>query len=162
MNVRLPLRFNESDSFTRVWPSLPLSLKYIFLKLSLRCTIWYKWIFYFLDSSLFLYFPFCFSLDPEEDPLCTLLLMDYYCIKAEEYTYFVQLYEEYEALRQISMLPNFLYSYALALFHMERLEEADATVRFLLSIFRLLYSFLFRKTFSLPILKKNNSHSYNR
>ena len=46
MNVRLPLRFNESDSFTRVWPSLSLSLKYIFLKLSLRCTIWYKWIFY--------------------------------------------------------------------------------------------------------------------
>ena len=83
-------------------------------------------------------FIFRCSLDPEEDPLCTLLLMDYYCIKAEEYTYFVQLYEEYEALRQISMLPNFLYSYALALFHMGRLEEADATVRSLFSVLELL------------------------
>ena len=59
--------------------------------------------------------------------------MDYYCIKADEYTYFVELFEEYEALRQISMLPNFLYSYALALFHLGKTEKADEMVSFFLN-----------------------------
>lgn len=55
-------------------------------------------------------------------------MMDYYAIKAEEYAYFIQLYEEYETLRNISMLPNFLYSFALAKFHQGKMVEADEAV----------------------------------
>eukprot|EP00111_Clytia_hemisphaerica_P019135 TCONS_00056507-protein len=69
------------------------------------------------------------GLDPEEDPLCTLLMIDYYAIKAEEYAYFIQLFDEYETLRNISMLPNFLYSFALAKFYQGKTEEANKAIR---------------------------------
>ena len=35
-----------------------------------------------------------FSLDPEDDPLASLLLIDFYCLKAEEYSYFIDFYEK--------------------------------------------------------------------
>ena len=71
---------------------------------------------------------FYFSLDPDDDPLCTLLVMDYYAIKSEQYSYFVQLYDEFEVVRNVSMLPNFLFTYALSLFHLGNLDEANIAV----------------------------------
>jgi len=71
-----------------------------------------------------------FSLDPDDDPLCTLLVMDYYAIKSEEYSYFVQLYNEFEVIRNISMLPNFLYTHALSQFYLGNFEEANAAVSY--------------------------------
>ena len=71
---------------------------------------------------------YIFRLDPSEDPLCVLLMLDYYALKAEEYKYFIQLTDEYEYSRNVSLLPNFAYSYALAKFHCGLLDEANIAV----------------------------------
>ncbi|ROI96425.1 Transcription factor 25 [Anabarilius grahami] len=36
------------------------------------------------------------SLDPENDPLCMLLLFDFLCLRCREYTTLIRLYEEWE------------------------------------------------------------------
>ena len=39
---------------------------------------------------------FVFSLDPDGDPLCSLLMIDYYAIRSEQYDFLVRLYQEWE------------------------------------------------------------------
>ena len=36
------------------------------------------------------------SLSPDDDPLCALLMVDFYAIRAEDYTFLQQLYLEWE------------------------------------------------------------------
>ena len=55
-------------------------------------------------------------------------MMDYYAIKADQCAYFIQLYDELEILRRVSLLPNFAYSYALAKFYNGHENEADNAV----------------------------------
>lgn len=38
----------------------------------------------------------CFSLDPEGDPLCVLLMIDYYALRADESSYLLMLFREWE------------------------------------------------------------------
>ena len=66
-------------------------------------------------------------------------MMDYYAIKADQCAYFVQLYDELEILRRVSLLPNFAYSYALAKFYNGDEKGADNAV----SLFRCSDSLLF-------------------
>lgn len=71
---------------------------------------------------------FACRLDPIEDPLCVLLMIDYYAIKAEEYQYFIQLFDEFEVRRNVSILPNFAYTLALAYFYLEKMDKANNAV----------------------------------
>uniref|UniRef100_A0A4W4GH11 Transcription factor 25 (basic helix-loop-helix) n=1 Tax=Electrophorus electricus TaxID=8005 RepID=A0A4W4GH11_ELEEL len=63
------------------------------------------------------------SLDPDNDPLCMLLLIDFLCLRCREYAFLIRLYEEWEAHRNLSQLPNFAYSVALACYHLSQQEE---------------------------------------
>ncbi|KAG0212525.1 Transcription factor 25 [Mortierella sp. GBA30] len=59
------------------------------------------------------------SLDPEHDELGSLLSIDFYALKAQEYTYLLKLYERLQQEHGLDKLPNFAYSTALAKFHLE-------------------------------------------
>lgn len=59
------------------------------------------------------------SLDPENDPLGALLSIDFYALKAQEYNYLKRLYERLKQDHGLDRMPNFLYSIALAQFHLE-------------------------------------------
>uniref|UniRef100_A0A8B9KEJ1 Transcription factor 25 n=1 Tax=Astyanax mexicanus TaxID=7994 RepID=A0A8B9KEJ1_ASTMX len=63
------------------------------------------------------------SLDPDNDPLFMLLLIDFLCLRCREYASLIRLYEEWEVHRKLSQLPNFAYSVALALYHSSQQEE---------------------------------------
>ncbi|WAR13303.1 TCF25-like protein [Mya arenaria] len=56
------------------------------------------------------------SLDPDNDPLCALLMIDFYAVRATDYEFLIRLYNEWEAHRNLSQLPNFAFSLALAYF----------------------------------------------
>ncbi|KAM4798204.1 LOW QUALITY PROTEIN: ribosome quality control complex subunit TCF25-like [Urocitellus parryii] len=56
------------------------------------------------------------SLEPDEDPLCMLLLVDHLALRARNYEYLICLFQEWEAHRNLSQLPNFAFSVALAYF----------------------------------------------
>ncbi|QQP58189.1 Uncharacterized protein FKW44_003423, partial [Caligus rogercresseyi] len=57
------------------------------------------------------------SLDPVIDPLGIFLLIDFYAIKARQFSWFISFFHEYEKSRNLIQLPNFAYSLALAYFH---------------------------------------------
>ncbi|KAM9302439.1 ribosome quality control complex subunit TCF25 [Gastrophryne carolinensis] len=63
------------------------------------------------------------SLDSDNDPLCMLLLIDYLSLRAREYLFLSRMFEEWEAHRNLSQLPNFAFSVPLALFHYSRQDE---------------------------------------
>jgi hypothetical protein len=46
-----------------------------------------------------------------------LLLMDFYAIRAHQYQWFATFYEELEATKNLSQLPNWAYSVAIAYFY---------------------------------------------
>ncbi|XP_075833707.1 ribosome quality control complex subunit TCF25 isoform X2 [Microtus pennsylvanicus] len=56
------------------------------------------------------------SLEPDEDPLCMLLLIDHLALRARNYEYLIHLFQEWEAHRNLSQLPNFAFSVPLAYF----------------------------------------------
>ncbi|XP_068117538.1 ribosome quality control complex subunit TCF25 [Hyperolius riggenbachi] len=66
------------------------------------------------------------SLDPDNDPLCMLLLIDYLSVRAREYTFLSRVYEEWESHRNLSQLPNFAFSVPLALFLYSQQEDVSA------------------------------------
>ncbi|KAF9343927.1 Transcription factor 25 [Mortierella sp. AD094] len=59
------------------------------------------------------------SLDPKHDELGSLLSIDFYALKAQEYTYLLKLYERLNQDHGLDRMPNFVYSAALAQFHLE-------------------------------------------
>ncbi|KAM3919457.1 ribosome quality control complex subunit TCF25 isoform 2-T2 [Leptodactylus fuscus] len=65
------------------------------------------------------------SLDPENDPLCMLLLADYLALRAREYLLLIRMYEEWEAHRNLSQLPNFAFSVPLALLLYSQQDEVS-------------------------------------
>ncbi|XP_074865135.1 ribosome quality control complex subunit TCF25 isoform X2 [Carettochelys insculpta] len=69
------------------------------------------------------------SLDPENDPLCVLLLVDWLCLRAREYAFLARLFQEWEGHRNLSQLPNFAFSVPLAYFFLSQqdaeLSEAE-------------------------------------
>lgn len=56
------------------------------------------------------------SINPEVDPLAMVLILDYYAMRSKQYAWLIKFYEEWDAVRNLSQLPNMAYSYALALF----------------------------------------------
>eukprot|EP01137_Pigoraptor_chileana_P034551 Opistho-2@27278 len=69
------------------------------------------------------------SLDPEDDPLCALLMIDYLALRAGEHGFLCRLHSEWDAHRDLSLLPNFAYSIPLARFHLGDTETADAMLQ---------------------------------
>uniref|UniRef100_A0A8C5DK57 Transcription factor 25 n=1 Tax=Gouania willdenowi TaxID=441366 RepID=A0A8C5DK57_GOUWI len=65
------------------------------------------------------------SLDPDSDPLCMLLLIDFLALRSREYQFLLQLYQDWEEHRNLSQLPNFAFSTALCYFHLSQQEEVD-------------------------------------
>nr|XP_046241229.1 transcription factor 25 [Scatophagus argus] len=65
------------------------------------------------------------SLDPDSDPLCMLLLIDFLMLRSREYTSLLQLYQDWEEHRNLSQLPNFAFSTALCHFHLSQQEDMD-------------------------------------
>lgn len=65
------------------------------------------------------------SLDPDSDPLCMLLLVDFLTLRSREYQCLLQLYQDWEEHRNLSQLPNFAFSTALCHFHLSQQEDMD-------------------------------------
>uniref|UniRef100_A0A665SYB0 Transcription factor 25 (basic helix-loop-helix) n=1 Tax=Echeneis naucrates TaxID=173247 RepID=A0A665SYB0_ECHNA len=65
------------------------------------------------------------SLDPDSDPLCMLLIIDFLMLRTREYQALLQLYQDWEEHRNLSQLPNFAFSTALSHFHLSKQEDMD-------------------------------------
>ncbi|CAK6954919.1 transcription factor 25 [Scomber scombrus] len=65
------------------------------------------------------------SLDPDADPLCMLLLIDFLMLRSREYQSVLQLYQDWEEHRNLSQLPNFAFSTALCHFQLSQQEDVD-------------------------------------
>ncbi|XP_056876602.1 transcription factor 25 [Takifugu flavidus] len=65
------------------------------------------------------------SLDPDSDPLCMLLLIDFLMLRCREYQSLLQLYRDWEDYRNLSQLPNFSFSAALCHFCLSQQEDGD-------------------------------------
>lgn len=65
------------------------------------------------------------SLDPDTDPLCMLLLIDFLMLRSREYQSLIQLYQDWEEHKNLSQLPNFAFSVALCHFHLSQQEDVD-------------------------------------
>ncbi|KAK9885935.1 hypothetical protein WA026_013812 [Henosepilachna vigintioctopunctata] len=57
------------------------------------------------------------SLDPDGDPLAVILAIDFYALRAREYTWLKDFTEEWETYKNLSQLPNFAFSTAVAHFY---------------------------------------------
>ncbi|XP_067652237.1 ribosome quality control complex subunit TCF25-like isoform X2 [Haliotis asinina] len=68
------------------------------------------------------------SLDPDGDPMCVLLMIDFYALRAEQFSFIIRMYHEWEAHRNLTQLPNFAFSVPLAMFHVanQNQESTDA------------------------------------
>ncbi|XP_017479916.1 PREDICTED: transcription factor 25 [Rhagoletis zephyria] len=76
------------------------------------------------------------TLNPEVDPLAIVLIIDYYALRSKQYAWLIKFYEEYDAVRNLSQLPNMAYSYALALFcQMGECEKSDKALQYALLMF---------------------------
>uniref|UniRef100_A0A452TX67 Transcription factor 25 n=1 Tax=Ursus maritimus TaxID=29073 RepID=A0A452TX67_URSMA len=71
------------------------------------------------------------SLEPDEDPLCMLLLVDHLALRARNYEYLIRLFQEWEAHRNLSQLPNFAFSQELS----SAREQASVLIRQALTMF---------------------------
>ncbi|XP_042196267.1 transcription factor 25 [Callorhinchus milii] len=68
-------------------------------------------------------------LDPERDPLCALLMIDFLSLRAREYAFLIRLYEEWEFHLNLSQLPNFAFSVPLACYHLSQQEDLPDSER---------------------------------
>ncbi|XP_076808959.1 ribosome quality control complex subunit TCF25-like isoform X2 [Clavelina lepadiformis] len=65
------------------------------------------------------------SLDPEEDPLGSILELDHFALRAAEYEYLIKFASEWGVSRNLTQLPNWAYSLALAHFQLSLLEKSS-------------------------------------
>ena len=78
---------------------------------------------FFADLQIW-FISFFSSLDPDTDPLCALLMIDFYAIRSDEYGYLTQLYDVWDSSRNLRNLPNFAFSVPLALFYNSDAESS--------------------------------------
>lgn len=65
------------------------------------------------------------SLDPDGDPLAVVLAIDFYALRAQKYDWLIQIASEWEATRNLSQLPNFAYSVAVAHFQLSANKDVE-------------------------------------
>ena len=58
-----------------------------------------------------------YTLDVDNDPLAVILMIDFYAIKAGEYTWLIDFFNTFESKKNLSQLPNMAYAIALAHFY---------------------------------------------
>lgn len=58
-----------------------------------------------------------YTLDLENDPLAVVLMIDFYAIKANEYSWFIEFFDTLEPKKNLSQLPNMAFAIALAHFY---------------------------------------------
>ena len=63
------------------------------------------------------------SLDPLEDPLGILLMMDFYAIRSQQYSWFLEFLTSWDPKRNLTQLPNMAYSMALAQFYHSKNQD---------------------------------------
>ncbi|XP_014206506.1 transcription factor 25 [Copidosoma floridanum] len=78
---------------------------------------------------------FLLSLDPEEDPLAAVLMIDFYAIRSKEYEWFCEFCDLWESSKNLQQLPNIAYSLALAHFYLGKQESADELLQNALIMF---------------------------
>ncbi|RZC39718.1 transcription factor 25 [Asbolus verrucosus] len=66
------------------------------------------------------------SLDPDGDPLAIKLAIDFYALRAREYNWLIDFSEEWESSKNLSQLPNFAFSTAVAHFYTSNGDTAKA------------------------------------
>lgn len=66
------------------------------------------------------------SLDPDGDPLAIKLAIDFYAIRAKEFTWLIDFCEEWESSKNLSQLPNFAFSIAVAHFNISSDDTTKA------------------------------------
>jgi hypothetical protein len=74
------------------------------------------------------------SLD-SNDPLAIILIIDFYAIRSKQFEFLVSLYKEWWKSHNLALLPNMAYSYALALYHCNKMDEADSALQYALEMF---------------------------
>lgn len=77
------------------------------------------------------------NLDPDGDPLAVILIIDFFALRAKEYSWLIDLASEWESSKNLSQLPNFAFSLALAHFHLSdgNTEQSDALLQDALIMF---------------------------
>lgn len=71
----------------------------------------------------------CFrSLNPKEDPLAVILMIDYLALKAKDYSYLLAFYEVLKDQKQLEMLPNYAFSVPLSLYLQTIQSSSDTEV----------------------------------
>lgn len=58
-----------------------------------------------------------YTLDLDSDPLAVILMLDFYAIKASEYSWFIEFFDTFESKKNLSQLPNMAFAIALAHFY---------------------------------------------
>ncbi|KAI7902170.1 transcriptional repressor TCF25-domain-containing protein [Cokeromyces recurvatus] len=93
-----------------------------------------------------------FSLDPESDPLATMLTLDYHALSCREYEYILKMQSEWKTKGDIypihlTDMPNFAYSAALAKFKMSKndFSESKEMLKEAIKKYPLLYCRLLEK-----------------
>ncbi|KAF5273306.1 hypothetical protein FQR65_LT04728 [Abscondita terminalis] len=101
------------------------------------------------------------SLDPDDDPLAIKLVIDFYALRAKEYVWLVDFFLEWEPTKNLSQLPNFAYSIAIAYFYLaeDDTSKADSLLQEALLMFPGVLVQLLHKC-SVPIDKKVMNHRY--
>lgn len=102
------------------------------------------------------------SFDPETDPLALILIIDYYALRAKEYQWLIQLYNEWVESNNLAQLPNMAYSYSLALFHQYKINDltlADTSIQYALLMFPGVLKPLLNEM-SVQVDSRVNSHSF--
>lgn len=72
------------------------------------------------------------SLDPDNDPLAIKLALDFYALRSKEYNWLIEFVAEFENTKNLTQLPNFAFSNAIAHFYVGEGDELlqDALLMF--------------------------------
>ena len=74
---------------------------------------------------------FLLSLDPDGDPLAIILAIDFYALRAKEYIWLIDFVKEWNLIKNLTLLPNFAFSLAVAHFHISNgnTQQADGILQ---------------------------------
>lgn len=83
------------------------------------------------------YCKFLLSLDPDGDPLAIKLALDFYALRSKEYNWLIEFIQEFENTKNLTQLPNFAFSNAVAHFYISDndVSVADALLQEALLMF---------------------------
>ena len=65
------------------------------------------------------------GLDPDEDPMGTLLVMDFFALQSGEFDFLLRVFVEWENTKHLTLLPNLAYSIPLAMFLRQKSKQKD-------------------------------------